>query len=108
MRNGSATNWAFQERLGLSAMAVLIDHMMVWDPAYFKDFWWDFEGAGNYPVVEKLADTKSSRITLKTTYSFSKPGTYFPALRVAAQRQGDAETPFARIKNLGRVRVVVK
>lgn len=65
---------------------------------------WDFEGKGDFPVVEKLVD---SRLTLKATYSFAKPGTYFPTLRVTSQRQGDCQTPFARIYNLDRARVVV-
>jgi len=72
---------------------------------------WDFEGAGNFPVVEQLtnANTNDSGtlVTLKTTYTFSKPGTYFPALHAVSQREGDAKTPYARIQNLGRVRVVV-
>ncbi|HLG56214.1 MAG TPA: hypothetical protein VI485_12845 [Vicinamibacterales bacterium] len=69
---------------------------------------WDFEGAGNYPVTTPLADTASSRVALKTTYAFSKPGTYFPVLRATSQREGDPKTPYARIQNPGRVRVVVK
>jgi hypothetical protein len=71
---------------------------------------WDFEGAGDYPVVEQFDDSNSSlsRVTLKTTYAFSKPGTYFPALRATSHRQGDFKTRFCRIHNLGRVRVVVK
>jgi hypothetical protein len=71
---------------------------------------WDFEGAGDYPVVEKFDDTNSSfsHLTLKTTYAFSKPGTYFPALRATSQRQGNFKTRYARIHNLGRVRVVVR
>ena len=31
-----------------------------------------------------------------------------PALRGVSQRQGDAKTPYGRIQNLGRMRVVVK
>jgi hypothetical protein len=71
---------------------------------------WDFEGAGDYPVAEQFDDTNSSLscVTLKTTYAFSKPGTYFPALRATSQRQGDFKTRYARIRNLGRVRVVVQ
>jgi hypothetical protein len=70
---------------------------------------WDFEGAGTFPVAGKFkaSDKAGSRVTLKTSYIFSKPGTYFPTLRVASQRQGDAKTPFTQIQNLGRVRVVV-
>jgi len=71
---------------------------------------WDFEGAGNFPVAEQFDDTNSSfsRLTLKTTFVFSEPGTYFPALRATSQRQGDFKTRFTRIHNLGRVRVVVQ
>jgi len=70
---------------------------------------WDFEGAGEYPLREKIDDRSSkNRITLKTAYSFTKPGTYFPALRVASNRQGDANSEYALVQNLGRVRVVVK
>jgi len=33
---------------------------------------------------------------------------YFPVLRATSQREGDFQTPYARVQNLGRVRVVVK
>jgi hypothetical protein len=71
---------------------------------------WDFEGTGDYPVVEQFDDSNSSlsRVILTTTYAFSEPGTYFPALRATSQRQGDFKTRFTRIHNLGRVRVVVQ
>jgi PKD domain-containing protein len=69
---------------------------------------WDFEGTGDYPVAGQLSDTSSSRVSVKTTHSFSKPGTYFPALRVTSQRQGNAQGLYGRLRNLDRVRVVVK
>lgn len=68
---------------------------------------WDFAGSGTFPVTGKITQA-ASRVMLKTTYTFSQAGTYFPTLRAVSQRQGDADTPFARIQNLGRVRVVVK
>lgn len=68
---------------------------------------WDFEGAGDFPIQETLGKGRTSRMTLTRTYAFSKPGTYFPTLRAASQRRGDAKTPFTRIQNVGRVRVVV-
>jgi hypothetical protein len=68
---------------------------------------WDFEGRGNYPTPETLTDFKPS-VTLKTTHSFAQPGTYFAVLRVTSQREGDPKTPYGRIQNIGRVRVVVK
>jgi len=68
---------------------------------------WDFEGAGDFPHPTEGLDGSATRLGLTTTYAFSEPGTYFPALRVASHRQGDVGSPFARVLNLGRVRVVV-
>ncbi len=69
---------------------------------------WDFEGAGTYPDAAELGDPTSETLHVTATHTFADPGTYFPALRVASQREGDPTTPFARSLNLGRVRVVVK
>ncbi|MES1225092.1 MAG: hypothetical protein ABUT20_56945, partial [Bacteroidota bacterium] len=71
---------------------------------------WDFESAGTFSVEAKLIpDSKNiNRVTVQTTYTFTRLGIYFPTLRVASQRQGDKKTPYTLIKNLGRVRVVVK
>jgi hypothetical protein len=68
---------------------------------------WDFEGVGNYPIAEQL-DTPQALVGLSVTHSYSKPGTYFAVLRATSQRQGDAKTPYARIQNIARVRIVVK
>lgn len=69
---------------------------------------WDFDGDGAYPQAAEAGGLGKSRAELRTTHRFTKPGTYFPALRVVAQRDGDFSTPFARVQNLGRVRVVVR
>jgi hypothetical protein len=68
---------------------------------------WDVEGTGTFSTTSPVPRGKPS-VTVRLTHRFDKPGTYFVALRGASQRQGDAATPFARIENLGRVRVVVK
>jgi hypothetical protein len=68
---------------------------------------WDFDGAGDYPLAESGLDGSSSQLTVTASHTFTEPGTYFPALRVTSQRQGDTSTPHARVQNLGRVRVVV-
>lgn len=70
---------------------------------------WDFEGRGDFPVVENFDETRAGHacLTLTATHTFSTPGTYFPTLRATAQRQGNFKTAFTRIYNLGRVRVVV-
>lgn len=68
---------------------------------------WDFDGGGTYPVTEAGLDGARSRLIVKTAHIFTEPGTYFPALRVTGQREGDTTTPFARVQNLGQLRVVV-
>jgi len=70
---------------------------------------WDFDGAGAYPRKETFDGSKAKEnITLKTQFTFSEPGTYFPTLRVASEKNGDANSEYAQVLNLGRVRVVVK
>jgi hypothetical protein len=69
---------------------------------------WDFDGSGEYPTPGQLSDHKSARVAVTASHAYTRPGVYFAAIRVASQREGDAETPYARAQNLGRVRVVVK
>ena len=71
---------------------------------------WDFDGKGNFPISSKKItfDAKNSQASVSITYKFTTKGTYFPTVKVASQREGDSKTPFARIKNLDRVRVVVQ
>jgi len=68
---------------------------------------WDFEGKGTWELKEKDIDGRADSIKLKATHTFDTPGTYFPVVRVTAQRDGDAKANFSSLPNLGRVRVVV-
>jgi hypothetical protein len=70
---------------------------------------WDFVGAGDFPVSTppEFLSPDGSSVTVSARHAFAEPGTYFPALRATSQRQGSATTRFARVQNLGRVRVVV-
>lgn len=67
---------------------------------------WDFEGTGTFTGAVKF--NTSGLVTVKAVHSFLKKGTYFPVLLVASQRNGNKATPYTRIQNLARVRVVVK
>ena len=69
---------------------------------------WDFEGTGEYATEGQLRDHKSAKVAVTASHAYTHPGTYFAAIRAASLRQGDAETPYARAQNLGRVRVIVK
>ena len=71
---------------------------------------WDFEGGGDYPVAQEGFEdygSAMSQVTVRASHAFREPGTYFPALRVTSQRQGESTGRYARVQNLGRVRVVV-
>jgi hypothetical protein len=67
---------------------------------------WDFEGVGNYRVVEQISKPQPT-VSSSTTHAYDKPGTYYAVLRATSQRNGDAQTPYGRIQNIARVRVVV-
>jgi hypothetical protein len=67
---------------------------------------WDFEGSGDFADAEPLASAET-RVALSAVRAYAKPGTYFAALRVASQRDGDMRTPYARVQNIALVRVVV-
>ena len=69
---------------------------------------WDMEGAGTFPIEARVPSRSRGPLELRTSFTFRKTGTYFPTIRVISQRQGDAITPYARIQNLGRVRVIVR
>jgi plastocyanin len=69
---------------------------------------WDFLGTGSYTVAGEPEESGSGTVSVTATFTFSESGTYFPAIRVASQRDGDPDTPYARVLNLGRVRVVVE
>ncbi|HTU39674.1 MAG TPA: hypothetical protein VMF35_16860 [Acidimicrobiales bacterium] len=66
---------------------------------------WDFDGAGEFPVTEEVVP--SAEVAIERGWIAPAPGTYFPVVRVVAQRDGDAATPYARLRNIARVRVVV-
>ena len=67
---------------------------------------WDFDDDGRFAVAESVAPAPA--VVFARRVSFPAPGTYFVVVRVASQREGDAATPYARLQNLARVRVVVR
>jgi hypothetical protein len=67
---------------------------------------WDFYGAGDYPDAADIGAAGSS-VDLKASHTYTKPGTYFPVLRAASQREGNPDDAFTRVLNIDRVRVVV-
>jgi len=66
---------------------------------------WDLDGTGDFPESEVIE--AATRVTIERLASFATPGVYFPTVRVVAQRDGDPTSPYGRIQNVARVRVVV-
>jgi len=66
---------------------------------------WDFLGTGEF--VEAPLDSVAEELEVSAVYTYPESGTYFAAIRVTSQRDGDMKTEFARVHNLGRVRVIV-
>ncbi len=66
---------------------------------------WDFEGDGHFTARPV---TIGHEVALKEVHAFVRPGTYFPVIRVTAQRDGDANTPFGLVQNLASMRVIVR
>jgi hypothetical protein len=67
---------------------------------------WDFEGLGTYPLIGRL-DEPQEVVQVSTSHAYCKPGTYYPVVRATSQREGNVQTPYGRIQNIARARVVV-
>ena len=67
---------------------------------------WDFEDSGDFPVRAETG-APADKVSLSASHSYARPGTHFAVLRVAGQREGNAATPYGRVQNIARVRVVV-
>jgi hypothetical protein len=67
---------------------------------------WDYDGSGAYADTDAFTDLAKAK-TVRRTRTFDRPGTYFVSLRVGAQRKDATGTPFAVMRNLDKVRIVV-
>ncbi|MFH8249022.1 PKD domain-containing protein [Microbacterium sp. B2969] len=66
---------------------------------------WDLDDSGAFAHGGAVDPTYSLREEVR--HAFSSAGTHFVTVKVTAQQHGDTSTPFARVDNLARVRVVV-
>lgn len=72
---------------------------------------WDFEASDSFMPSGTVSsvvwnDEGIGTATAETSFTFTKPGTYFPVIKVASNR--NAGDIFTRIRNQARMRVVVK
>lgn len=66
---------------------------------------WDYAGVGDWEDV--VVDKAESYKEIYSNYTYSKPGTYFPAIRVGSSRECLLDERYVVPLNLDRVRVVV-
>ncbi|MDR2417467.1 MAG: hypothetical protein LBD79_00240 [Treponema sp.] len=67
---------------------------------------WDYLGDGTFVSATFNATGDGIWIT-DSSYLCNKAGVFFTQVRIASQRKGDADTPFERVFNYGRVRLNV-
>ncbi|KAH7347420.1 hypothetical protein B0T11DRAFT_333533 [Plectosphaerella cucumerina] len=67
---------------------------------------WDFDGSGIYTALD--FGEIGPVVKLDVSHVYKTPGTYLAGVRISSQRYGIADTPFARVWNLARMRVVVE
>jgi hypothetical protein len=67
---------------------------------------WDLDASGTFARAAAVP-ARARTATVALVHRFDRPGTYFIGLKGSSERHGDRTTPYARIENLARVRVVV-
>ena len=68
---------------------------------------WDFDGSGAYPFAHDAVDGSAASVSLSTTHTYDRPGTFFATALVHSHRDGDTKATSRRVPNLSQVRVVV-
>lgn len=71
---------------------------------------WSFEGEQDFPYKGDFCRTERGGeiAEAEAVHIFTEPGTYFPTVRVSANRNGDPDDYFCQVMNLDRVRVIVE
>lgn len=69
---------------------------------------WDYEFTNDWSHEETLIPAEDGSARVVTSHVFTKPGVYYPCLKVRSNRYGDAGDLFTQCKNLDRVKVVVE
>ena len=68
----------------------------------------DFLGDGDFPHRVESIDGTLPCLEVAASFRFEVPGTYFSCMRVTSHRNSDLESPYARVQNIARVRVIVE
>ena len=71
------------------------------------DFYNEAEFAHTTEIIPQTSGGPLTKASVSAEAVYDTPGTYFPVLRVAANRVGDGNDAYTQVKNIARVRVVV-
>lgn len=66
---------------------------------------WDWEGTGDWQDSE--LNVAEASVEIQANHTYSTPGTYFAAVRVASSRECKLDEKYAAPLNLDRVRVII-
>ena len=68
---------------------------------------WDFDGSGAYAFDHDGIDGTATEVTLTTTHTWDRPGTYYATCLVHSHVNGDTHATSRRLPNLASARIVV-
>ena len=71
------------------------------------DVEWDFDGTGTWPERAAGIDGTAAEVSLTTTHTYERPGSYFVTARVTSHRDGDTKATSRRVENVASARVIV-
>ena len=73
---------------------------------------WCVDNSKEFTVQQDLSSAVYSNndehVEFEQTVSYDEPGTYFPTVIVYGERNGNAENIYANVRNLDKVRIIVK
>lgn len=71
------------------------------------NIYWSQSGKDDFSPAP-LPKAHQKALTVKTSMTFTTPGTYYPVLRITANREGDPSLTVRGVRNLARIRVDVE
>lgn len=68
---------------------------------------WSQTGRGEFAPAH-FRHQSGRKNVVKQSFTFNRPGVFYPVLRVTTRREGKTGTPYTRVSNLDRLRVTVR
>lgn len=78
------------------------------DRSQLLDARFSFDGERSFKGYASICPRENGRVKITGTHRYQTPGTYFATVQVETVRKNRPEDPYARVKNIDSVRVIVK